>query len=89
MLKHKEYDETIGFEKINYKNNLTPVIFTCSKHGDFSYLPSSIKDRIECPECQKERLHHLFINDSNDMINKFKKVHNNFYSYEKTISRLL
>ena len=85
MLKHKEYDETIGFEKINYKNNLTPVIFTCSKHGDFSYLPSSIKDRIECPECQKERLHHLFINDSNDMINKFKKVHNNFYSYEKTI----
>ena len=85
MLKHKEYDETIGFEKINYKNNSTPVIFTCSKHGDFSYLPSSIKDRIECPECQKERLHHLFINDSNDMINKFKKVHNNFYSYEKTI----
>ena len=83
-LKTKEYSDNICFNKIHYVNNATPVTFTCKLHGDFVRLPSSIKNKIECPECQKLRLHDLNINDNEEVIKKCKRIHNNFYNYDKT-----
>lgn len=49
--------EHLSFEKTNYVNRLTPMIITCSIHGDFTKNVSYVKYPLNsnkigvCPEC--------------------------------------
>lgn len=83
-LKEKCKDENISFEKVKYVNNRTPITLTCSKHGDWATWPTSLLKNIECPECQKERLHNLYAKKTVDFVKDAKEVHGDNYIYDKT-----
>ena len=85
LLKIKDSEGKLDFDKVNYVNNNTPVIITCLEHGDFTILPSSIKDKLECPECQKTRLHNQFAKTTEDFITEAKRNHIIKYDYSKTL----
>jgi very-short-patch-repair endonuclease len=74
-----------SFEKTEYVNSLTPLIVTCRKHKhDFTVLAITLLRTNTkyvvggCPKCREE----YFFNIKLDMIEKFKKVHNNEYTYD-------
>lgn len=76
-------NDNISFEKVNYVNNHTPITLVCKEHGDWSIYPSSLKDKCECPECQKARLHDTLSMDTDDFIEKAKEIHHGKYNYSK------
>lgn len=39
------------YDKVDYKNNKTPVIITCKKHGDFNKRPQTHLYGSGCPKC--------------------------------------
>ena len=85
ILSQKIKNEKISFEKVDYKNNTTPIILTCSEHGDFKIIPSSIKEGKEvCPMCSKEKLRKKFCHTTEWFIEKAKEIHGNKYDYSKT-----
>ena len=45
----KDYD----YSKVNYINNETKVVITCSEHGDFEQTPHSHLQGSGCPICNK------------------------------------
>lgn len=73
----------ISFDKVKYVNNHTPITLVCKKHGDWNVIPSSLKDKCECPECQKIRLHNTFSLTNEEFIKKSQEIHNNRYDYSK------
>lgn len=83
-LKDKCKDENISFERVKYVNNHTPIILTCSKHGDWETWPTSLLKNIECPECQKERLHNLYAKKTSEFVKEAKEAHGEYYNYGKT-----
>lgn len=83
-LKEKCTDENISFEKVKYVNNHTPIVITCKKHGDWDVWPTSLIKNIECPECQKNRLHNLYAATTLEFKEKAKEVHGDKYTYDKS-----
>lgn len=83
-MKEKCTNENISFEKVKYVNNHTPIIITCKAHGDWSEWPTSLLKNIECPECQKERLHNLYASTTLEFKGKAKEVHGDKYIYDKS-----
>lgn len=83
-IKKRRKSNNILFDKVVYVNNHTPVTITCKIHGDFDILPSSLTDFIECPECQKERLHNSYSKTTRQFIEEAKKIHGDKYDYSKT-----
>lgn len=78
------------FNKSIFKNVRTPVIVTCSEHGDFLCSPIRIMNgaRQLCKQCPRE--HHTARLTQEQFVNKANAIHNQFYSYEKakyTVSR--
>lgn len=62
-----------------YKNGKTKIKFLCDKHGEFFARPNDILNGQGCPYCGGTKKM-----TTNDFIEKAKKVHNNFFNYEKT-----
>jgi len=78
--KSKElYNEKFDYSKTNYINTRTKVIIICPLHGEFEILPRKfLLSKCGCPNCARYKTQEYFIKEA-------QKVHNNFYSYEKTI----
>lgn len=76
-------DLNIIYNKVEYKNNTTPVIFICPEHGEFTMWPDSALNHLECPECQKKRLHNKFAYTTEKYIELAKQVHGDKYDYSK------
>lgn len=77
----KIHNNFYTYEKTNYIGAKHHIIVTCPTHGDFPVNPNnhtSLANKNGCPECKKERYR------LKDYIERCKKVHNNFYTYEKT-----
>lgn len=68
-----------NYDKVIYKNARTKVIVTCPKHGNFLITPSSHLDKRGCNMCGNNIL------TTSEFIDKAKKIHNNFYSYEDSV----
>lgn len=73
----------IIYDKVEYKNNITPVVFVCPEHGEFSMWPSSTLKNLECPECQKRRLHDKFAYTTEKFVEMSREVHGDKYTYSK------
>ena len=54
------HGDKYDYSKVEYINNITKVIITCSEHGEFKQSPSAHKQGAGCPTCNhgwnKERL---------------------------------
>lgn len=70
-----------NYDKVNYINNKRKVIITCNIHGDFEQVPKShYLNGSGCIECSGlKRL------DINSFIKKSNTIHDNKYSYDKSI----
>jgi ribosomal protein L34E len=75
----------INLDKVVYVNNSTNCIFVCPEHGDFKRTPVTAYQTIECPECQKERLHNMFAKTKDQFINESVNVHGEKYDYSKFV----
>ena len=82
-IKSKCNNSNILFDKVKYINNHTPITLECKIHGEWNTLPTSLNKNIECPECQKIRLHDKFAKTTEEFVEKAKIVHKNKYNYSK------
>lgn len=69
-----------NYDKVDYKNNCTNVIITCSIHGDFLQQPSNHLKGYGCPSCPATGR-----SNTKTFIEKANKIYNNKYDYTKTI----
>jgi hypothetical protein len=67
------------YTKVIYVNDYTKVIITCPIHGDFEQTPSNHKRGQKCPKCSGRNL------TNDEIIDEFKKIHDNKYQYGKTL----
>ena len=82
--------ESHGGEKYDYSqvvyvstNKMVDII--CPKHGVFKQTPYNHIRGGECPFCTYERLSMERLNDTNEWIEKAKKVHHERYTYDRAI----
>lgn len=73
-----KYDYSIS--KITFVTE--PVKIRCPDHGIFEQTPSSHYNGSKCPECSKELSANKRRVSSAELLNKFKQVHGNRYSYK-------
>lgn len=69
------------YSKVDYKNNGTPVIITCNKHGvEFMQVYSShFKGLHGCKSCSHENREPK--DSKEEWLNKFKAIHGDKYDY--------
>jgi hypothetical protein len=53
----KVHGNKYNYSKVNYINNTTKVIITCSIHGDFKQTPLSHKNGFSCKKCMIKDTH--------------------------------
>jgi hypothetical protein len=76
----KVHGDKYTYDKVDYgKNNKEDVIITCPKpgHGDFPQPPNKHLKGQGCPRC--------FWSNTDDFIEKAKKVHGNKYTYDNVV----
>lgn len=56
------------YTKVKYKSNMSHVIITCPKHGDFNQSPSHHLQQQGCPRC-KESILEMNVAQSLDLLN--------------------
>ena len=73
------HGNTFNYSKVEYKNAGEKVIIICKKHGEFEQTPNSHLSKesgcIKCTGCYKS--------NTEDFIEKAKKIHGNEYDYSK------
>lgn len=76
-------NSNIILENIKYTNNHTAVELICPVHGTFTMLPSSMKENMECPECQKIRLHKKFSKSNVIFMKEIKNIFKDTLDYSQ------
>lgn len=67
------------YSEVEYIDAHTKVNIICPEHGSFYQMPYSHLQGFGCNKCIKRKLKY----DTNDIVNKFKKVHGDKYDYSK------
>lgn len=73
---HEVHNNKYEYSKVIYKNNRTPVLITCKKHGDFPQAPSNHLLGHGCPKCIEslgEKTIQLILDKNNIVYIKQKK----------------
>lgn len=91
MIKNEEFINRVrqfhgdkyDLSKVEYKNNKTNIVLICPEHGEFFIRPDHIKRG--CPLCNRTNCGSHPTTNREEFIAKANKVHNNKYSYNKTI----
>lgn len=73
----KVHGKFYNYSKVNYINSSEKVEIICPVHGSFYQVPSNHLNGQGCPKCNGRNL------STEDVVNKFKKVHGEFYDYSK------
>lgn len=82
---HKIHNNKYIYDKVKYKGVDTKVIITCPVHGDFLQTPRlHLYKKAGCNSCCVDRQRQSFAKTSEDFISQAKRVHNNYFLYEKT-----
>jgi hypothetical protein len=71
-----------SYDKTQYTLNHKPVIITCSEHGDFPQAPSNHLSGAGCPKCAERLVAQKQTSNTEEFINKAKKVHGDKYTYD-------
>lgn len=83
---HKDSNGNLiyGYNKVDYINNYTKVIFVCPKHGDFEQLPSNHLKGRGCSKCASEATGKRVAYSIEDFKLKAISVHKGRYDYFKS-----
>lgn len=74
----KVHNDKYDYSKVEYKNNKTKVCIICPKHGEFWQTPQKHLNNRGCPICGGSAK-----SNTDDFIEKARKVHGNKYNYSK------
>lgn len=78
------YNHYYDYSKVVYKDNKTPVIVICPKHGEFYSIPiNHLKGVSGCPKCNNELKHTKYSKTTEEFIIDAKNVHGDLYDYTK------
>lgn len=73
------------YDKVNYINTQTKVIITCPIHGDFEQTPNKHLMGQGCQKCYRERQKFIPLSNTQEFIEKAKKIHHDLYDYSKAL----
>ena len=74
-----EYD----YSKVDYVNNRVKVMITCKIHGDFEQTPHNHLNGQGCPKCKAFKIIDKITSNTDEFIEKAKKIHGDKYDYSK------
>lgn len=80
---HETHGNLYSYEKSTFVNYNTPLVITCTTHGDFSQKPSHHVDGSGCPACSTARNVDLCRKTSVQFIKEAVEVHGASYDYSK------
>lgn len=80
---NKKHDNKYDYSKVEYVNSKTKVCIVCPEHGEFWQTPAAHVRGNGCPECANKKRGKRTVN-TESLIEKYKSIHNNKYTYEKT-----
>lgn len=78
----KIHGDKFDYSRVNYVNSKTKVVIICSKHGEFSQVPSSHLMGAGCKKCSTEIPSNKL--DTEKFINRSIKIFGNKFDYSKT-----
>ena len=80
---NKRKDLDLDYSRAVYKGTELPITVTCKMHGDFTATPHELMGKKVCPECS--RINRALIGRSNteEFIQKARKIHGDKYDYSK------
>lgn len=79
LIHNNKYD----YSKVEYKNCKQKIIITCPKHGDFEQTPDSHIQGQGCRLCANNKISLSKQYNTEQFIEKAKKVHGDKYDYSK------
>lgn len=77
------HGDKYDYSKVQYLNNRTKVCIICPEHGEFWQVPSYHLSGNGCPECGKIACHKKTQLNQEEIIKRFKIIHNKNYDYSK------
>jgi hypothetical protein len=77
---HKDYYD---YSKVKYINNKTKICIICPEHGEFWQLPSAHLRGQGCPKCGFNKSIVNKTKNTEEFIEKAKKIHGDKYDYSK------
>ena len=80
---NKKHNSKYDYSKVEYINSQRKVCIICPEHGEFWQTPVAHVRGHGCPICSNHKRGKHTVNTEN-LIERCMKVHNNKYSYEKT-----
>ena len=80
---NKKHNGKYNYSKVEYINSQRKVCIICPEHGEFWQTPVAHVRGHGCPICSNHKRGKHTVNTEN-LIERCMKVHNNKYSYEKT-----
>lgn len=82
----EKFGDIFILDKLDYKNNKTKVIITCSVHGDFEVLPSNFLSQSKgCPKCVIEKRSNKQMLSLEEVVKRANEIHHNKYSYKESV----
>ena len=80
-LQEKDYKH-IEFNHVNFKGMVTPIEFSCTKHGNFTIAPWRLLNNVKgCPMCGRKEACRPTRTNLTDLIEECNKVHGHKYDY--------
>lgn len=76
------YGDKYTYDKVNYKNNKTPVTITCPVHGDFNVRPDNFLHNHGCPKCGILMTPQCVPWTKERFIEKAKSIYGDKYTYD-------
>ena len=77
------HGDKYDYSKVEYKSNHTKVCIICPEHGEFWQDPSNHLNGQGCPKCWNEKRKSINASNTDEFINKAKRIHGNKYDYSK------
>ena len=79
----KIHGDKYDYSKVVYINSQTKVIITCEKHGDFEQRANSHIQGMGCRFCGTEKAINQITSNTEEFIEKAKKIHEDNFDYSK------
>lgn len=82
LIQNLKNNENYDYSLVNYINDQTKIKIICKKHGEFEQLPKFHLNGFGCQKCKYDKITLIIKLDTNQFIEKAKKIHNNKYNYD-------